>query len=314
MSINEIYNLYHNDNILAPDRLGIYYHQTKQVLNQINYQNKNNIRIITHNVHFWENYKTHKSNIEEILTDILEIEPTIICFQEYIEFDKVINRDNKSIINKFLNKYDVLGFSKSDPVRKKNNLYLIDIIFIKKEYSKQSKVILQTDHNIQYKNDGRTCVICRINVNNYNFILVNTHLDTDPEHQKHNMELLLKHLHPEQDQPIILLGDFNSYLSIDYTESQLKNLKSNLEKNNIPLNLVDNLACYYKKYNFNDVFALIKNKHKKNIIPINTTRYGGKVDYIFLNKKFIEQNYQFYAFNMFSEWSDHTSLIIDIRE
>jgi endonuclease/exonuclease/phosphatase family metal-dependent hydrolase len=285
-------------------------------------KNISDIRCLSYNVHTWVSYR-HSTDTADygILKNILDIDPDIFSLQEdtnlfFESYPKksVTYDENFSEMIKYKKDYVLYsGLPYSGPTRP-----LYNTIGIKKSLLEKYNV---ENNNIELDNN-RTATILKFThkTNIYDvFIYVNTHFDPAHEYGKKNAEKLMLLLATGyKDMPIIITGDFNAYLSDDYTPDEKKYICDNKKEH----------SRYEKNSNCDDIFYIdqyigdtksykdmfLSLKKKPNDAPVNTTIYGGRIDYIIGNNIFYDK-YNVSNSQYLKEWSSvHIPIFVDINK
>jgi len=277
--------------------------------------NNNVLRIMTFNVHEWKDSFNNKNYIE-MIKDIIEVFPDILCLQE--DKDGLPNSyDNEDKYIKLFNNY----YNKQTHCNADNNL--INSIYVKK--SIQERVENFLDENIGdglIGNAAKRCsTIIKYKLKNEKEILIaNTHLHFENLRQEalNNMKNLLNLISTNNNDnlPVIILGDFNNYKLEDITQPKL--LDKFKEVKGTYYNPKQFYVCrHLERENWVDVYDnyLKDIDVKHGYIPLNTTRYGGRIDHVYLNENFISQQYKILGvYNLYTDSSDHSPIIVDILD
>ena len=291
--------------------------------------NIDDLRIMTLNVDKWIKHYEKKiptAMTAVILENILDLDPDIICFQNDNKVNFLSTNYTKQILidlfsnvkQSFDNKYMCLteGY-KYNYIDQTN--YSSCSIFIKKTLDHNYDFDLSKNTNINNgtQNCCATVVVVTHKTNlSDKFVLVNTHLHSGTNFANIDFGHIDTHITEFSNLPILILGDFNTYIKSDYTENQLDQLiklkhekiSTELDDNPEKLFLLNDFIGTDKKYC--DVFEHNKNTYGISI-PVNTTIFGGKSDYIIGNNKFFsDYNTIPQQYNKFI--STHTPLIVDI--
>lgn len=111
---------------------------------------------------------------------------------------------------------------------------------------------------------------------------------------------------------IILMGDFNSYRFDDYTEHNMQQLTAIKQPLAQGMNIFESIK-YLEQQGYQDTFVQRSQAlNMPNILPRNTTYYGGRIDFIFTHANFDHAHFRLsgcYVF--FSTASDHVAVIAD---
>lgn len=276
---------------------------------------RNNIhvlRIMTFNVHEWKDSKNNV-NYEKMIIDIINVFPDILCLQE----DKIglpHNYINSKIQNPTLNLFD-LHYKKINHCNADNNL--INSIYIKKTI--ENRVIHSETLNIGKNtstNDAQNRCATKITyINNKNeqidIINVHLHYSNINDDAKKNIVNLVENIKTSNK---IILGDFNNYNKKDLANDNLKNqfdiAKGRYNEGDKSFEIceyLENEGMFdaYELY-LNDINYQDRYKYK----PLNTTRFGGRIDHIYLPDNFKILG----VYKLYSESSDHSPIIIDLLD
>jgi endonuclease/exonuclease/phosphatase family metal-dependent hydrolase/ankyrin repeat protein len=268
------------DRLVGKDRLS-YFHLTDMYNKYIPKKDKNVLRLMSWNIHEWRD-KNSKKNELKILDVFKNLNPDVLGLQEVTHKSYGIGceADMGSHGEKLRN--DIV-------VRKSIDKFYEKAVSIKHE---------------------RCMIVAGIIINKEKIIIGNLHLDVSSSKKRmDNISVALgtiEQIAKEHDtKNIVLMGDFNSYRIADYNEQnyrELTKLKSGLGDG---MNIFESID-YLEKNGYEDTFSL------RNVLPpINTNFYGGRIDFIFLSKKFSPQLIGTYAY--FSNLSDHIAIIADFR-
>ena len=107
------------------------------------------------------------------------------------------------------------------------------------------------------------------------------------------------------------MGDFNAYKIEDYTITNLNILKD--IKKNTNKNLFDTVK-YLENLGYIDGYqwrSNILNIPLSNIVPVNTTDKGGRIDYIFLHRDITLNIMDIFTY--YTNASDHLPIILDLQ-
>ena len=108
---------------------------------------------------------------------------------------------------------------------------------------------------------------------------------------------------------VVIMGDFNSYRRDDYSEEDLDKLKKIKKYHGWPD--IFETPKKIRSLGYVDSFVkFFKTTKQKGNFPKNTSKYGGRVDFIFVNKEISFPILGCYV--MFTELSDHLPNICDL--
>lgn len=289
------------------------YQQSMQALNPL----KNNdkvIRIMTYNIYEWSRwnvlYNAYNNHAVAKFDDIFRVSPTIVCLQEYNEiiFDPTKNDiDAITAFNQFKDQYELVGMCKADQGFVG---ILYNIIYIKRNSGFQVEILNQDAYNI---GDIQRCgVFADLKYNGKTIcIIANIHLEVkNVDYRLQNIDNALTKLNKYNINNKIILGDFNSYRKNDYTVEQLQRLKDIKGPHYIPtFEVTDKLESQGWIDSFTKFFTEINAEKKDWQYPVNTNRYGGRVDFIYVNS---EWNLPILGtYKLYSDASDHSPIIVD---
>lgn len=300
--------------------------------------NSHTLRIMTYNVHEWTD-SSNIENVDRILNDILLVFPDILCLQE----DKSSLTDStksryidiqSDIVNLFNRFYMRIIFCNADNglinsifIKKiiRDNVHIIDSSFenIGKD-TKESDAQKRCMSYIKYIfKDGRTINIFNLHLHYYN-------VNNDASINFSNaLESIMKKTGDK-----IILGDFNSYCNYDYPDQTIngRNILQDFIESKKTMPRVDITDQVHKESLFsickfiedNPSFNLIDMyesyldgrtnffKDDKSYIPLNTNRYGGRIDLMFWNTDNTQKLLGMYK--LYSEESDHSPIICDLYD
>jgi endonuclease/exonuclease/phosphatase family metal-dependent hydrolase len=300
--------------------------------------NSHTLRIMTYNVHEWTD-SSNIENVDRILNDILLVFPDILCLQE----DKSSLTDStksryidiqSDIVNLFNRFYMRIIFCNADNglinsifIKKiiRDNVHIIDSSFenIGKD-TKESDAHKRCMSYIKYIfKDGRTINIFNLHLHYYN-------VNNDASINFSNaLESIMKKTGDK-----IVLGDFNSYCNYDYPNRTIngRNILQDFIESKKTMPRVDITDQVHKESLFsickfiedNPSFNLIDMyesyldgranffKDDKSYIPLNTNRYGGRIDLMFWNTDNTQKLLGMYK--LYSEESDHSPIICDLYD
>jgi endonuclease/exonuclease/phosphatase family metal-dependent hydrolase len=287
---------------------------------------KNSIRIMSWNVHEWgDNIFTNiltnnKTDMEKI---ICEINPDILGVQENNKNNRTdIIRDSVSKViktntnnnNHPCNMKHIVGCD-ADPGNSGsvlvNSIYCSDNRF---KILKTGTFDLQLDENNNYVRINKNrCGAYTLfeDVTGVKFAIIVVHFEVyDDEKRIINTNALLKYINEnvkKETNNIFILGDFNSYMKEDYDEENLMRLEA--KKLHYPkiFAAIDML----KSVGYEDLAKKVYGENYRKHIPINTNQYGGRIDFIFVNKENeLLKNVKMYTY--YNDLSDHIPIIFDI--
>ncbi len=289
---------------------------------QKNKSNPHIIRIMTYNIFHWGPWSDldplppHKiidianSGGIFMLNNILNIMPDILCLQEFIDLPTSGNVKLLEVINRFNELYENVGECKAD-------FNLFNAVYVLRDKKFTINVFNNKYHNIEYGDDARCGVFIDISHNGIPlFSLANIHLHNGSSiNRVGNLEKTLELIKLGKSKNKIIVGDFNSYRQKDYPGNMIGELEevkgkkyygsdenmfgaiNHIEK----IGWTESFAKYFIDNNIND------NEHQ---YPINTTRYGGRIDFMYFNKEWDIPIVGTY--NLYSNASDHTPIITDL--
>ena len=112
---------------------------------------------------------------------------------------------------------------------------------------------------------------------------------------------------------VILGGDFNSYDRESLQFYEIEIVKKAYYGSTLDTNLLYSPIDKLKEHGFVDSYRMYSEQHymaEPYFVPSHTSRYSGKVDYIFVNKELSRPILGCYQ--IMDNSSDHTPLVIDI--
>jgi endonuclease/exonuclease/phosphatase family metal-dependent hydrolase len=285
--------------------------------------NKNSLRIMTYNVHFWTDIH-EQENLDKILQTIKNIDPEIVCLQEFLYSDVVVDKLDKldyHIITMCL----VVPSWFNKPygnciIIKKNLLKRLQFLKKKDDYGNlcepYSKCLLgqkivsfpPKDSKKIGSNDDKKCYI-KISLPYFDIFCI--HLTAyDPTGTQRIKELNI--INDDIKRSSLIMGDFNA-LSSD--NDKISNIIDEYKKNNPQLVKILGLTFneinhVITSLNWMDVFKI-----KSIVPPLYTNWTGFRVDYIFVAKwenmdTFVNIDN---ASTYFSSDSDHNPLFVDLK-
>jgi len=250
---------------------------------------KGSLRIATYNIHYFRDTED-KATLDRLADYIQSKDIDILCLQEVVVPRKLVEGVylyNYETVKKTFTK---LGYS----------YFMFDkksFLFVASKIKLENKQVLDLNYN-------RKALLFDIKLNE-TITIVNTHLFTDTNKFKNNNQKeedirykqVKKILNNISNNKSIILGDFNSLTSSDYTDKEMRYMK-NYEYIHTPED--------------NKVVEIIKKKYKDSHELNNTNQYTHihkrRVDYIFYNEIDIKQYHNYSNFDL----SDHSMLIVDL--
>lgn len=239
-------------------------------LNNIPNKAISTVRIVTFNVHGY----TDKNNVDtrdDIAKFLITLDADFICLQEH----------QGAILN------------------------INNMLYVMASYEIFQLVIYYKNANMttftlnRHMNRPALCIM------DHDMLLVNTHLSVNLNTGYDEMEALLNELNRSyHNKKITICGDLNAYSKLTYNDEELKTLikikTPYVNSHSVENDLFKTLDLLQKSYI--DSFTL--NKDNK---VINTTRFGGVVDYILFNHKCNVT----YSNVFYTNFSDHLPVICD---
>jgi len=247
------------------------------------------LRIATYNIHYFRDTED-KATLDRLADYIKSKDIDVLCLQEVVVPRKMVEGVylyNYETVKKTFTK---LGYS----------YFMFDkksFLFVASKIKLENKKVLDLKYN-------RKALLFDIKLNE-TITIVNTHLFTDTNKFKNNnqkeedirFKQVKKILNNIPNNKSIILGDFNSLTSSDYTDKEMRYMK-NYEYIHTPED--------------NKVVEIIKKKYKDSHELNNTNQYTHihkrRVDYIFYKGIDIKQYYNYSNFDL----SDHSMLIVDL--
>lgn len=248
---------------------------------------KNNIRIMTFNIHMWKNCRNNLT-YHEILKVIQDSNADIVGLQEIMLY-------NKTIKNTYLEKMKEIGYTYHVIC---NNTG-VNAVFSKYAilYSDVIKLVRDPVANIP-----RYATHCKIQINNKDLDIVVTHLDVFDESEETRLTQI-KHILNNTPTNSIIMGDFNCARKEDYTSEEWEDILKRDKKRNVDTKT--NVSDYLKSNSFVDISEIVKNKMDMSVWSMR------RVDYIYvpIDFKYKISKYETYP----SLVSDHYPVYVDIR-
>jgi len=250
---------------------------------------KGSLRIATYNIHYFRD--TSDNETLDRLSDYIKTKDIdILCLQEVVVPRKMVEGVylyNYETVKKTFTKigYSYFIFDKKS------------FLFVASKIKLENKQVLDLKYN-------RKALLFDIKLNE-TITVVNTHLFTDTYKFKNNnqkeedirfkqVKRILNNVHNNKS---IILGDFNSLTSSDYTDKEMRYMK-NYEYIHTP---EDNKVVEIIKQNYKD-------SHELNNTNKYTHIHKRRVDYIFYKGVDVKQYYNYSNFDL----SDHSMIIVDL--
>ena len=305
--------------------------------------NSHSLRIMTYNVHEWTD-SSGKININGILNDILLVFPDILCLQEH-KLGPLSIQSKQTII---FHQYYEHGASCSADNNLLNTIFVKKTI--KPRIKILGPLGHNIGENTKHKDAKERCMNAieytfKDRINKINIFNTHLHYDNTNEDTFINFQNALKIINEISKSGAeiidkIILGDFNSYCEYDYPDMPISyckydypnmtiheksilddfnSAKKDLVKNN-PRESLFSVCDYINKPHIGliDMYdSYLKGiysffKYNKSYIPLNTNRYGGRIDLMFWNKDNKQQLLGIYK--LYSEESDHSPIICDLYD
>ena len=261
-----------------------YFRNNKQQIKK-----KGSLRIATYNIHYFRD--TSDNETLDRLSDYIKTKDIdILCLQEVVVPRKMVEGVylyNYETVKKTFTKigYSYFIFDKKS------------FLFVASKIKLENKQVLDLKYN-------RKALLFDIKLNE-TITVVNTHLFTDTYKFKNNnqkeedirfkqVKRILNNVHNNKS---IILGDFNSLTSSDYTDTEMRYMK-NYEYIHTP---EDNKVVEIIKQNYKD-------SHELNNTNKYTHIHKRRVDYIFYKGVDVKQYYNYSNFDL----SDHSMIIVDL--
>lgn len=315
----------HQDDIVGHDRLRVsneFYSESRRMLETLK-NHDDVIRFMTYNIYEWNTYQpkmTRAEALDKMLTDILFVNPTILCLQEYnTKLFKTTDQDIQTKIDSFNSLFKppivcMADYGNIEP--------LYNAIFVKHDIN--YNIINNQEHNIQKTTDDRCGVFMELSYeNNLICSIANVHLHVgfgtanqiNDEIRLHNIEQVVNLLNIENNKNrknSIIIGDFNSYRKADYNDKQKHEFDT--AKKGFMTEGMYNVSEFLNDKKFIEGFDYFFNqnqiKQENRKYPINTNRYGGRIDFIYLSPEWDIPILGMYK--LYSDASDHAPIIMDI--
>lgn len=264
-------------------------------------KNERTVRIATYNVHFWAD-PFKKLNFDNIINVISKVNADIFVLQEVT--------GNPDQLKKLFAKigYNNFVFMGTTNLNNFGNLIISKYPFVGKPITK----IFRVDKNRNYK---RGFINVKIKISNDKIISVyGTHLDVYDNSEKRRFEEIKELIEVSQkdnNENIMILGDFNSVRMKDYQYEINKNLvwdmlnKSNEQRNGFQTPTITLETLEKEGYKTSFEFA---NKPS----PKFTVWSGTVIDFIYLHRNWNLPTLGSYIW--YNSCSDHLSVMIDISK
>lgn len=282
------------------------------------------LRIMIFNVHGWRD-ANKKFNYSNMIKDIVNVFPDILCVQEDINID-MSNIKYTDEIKLFTENYTKFNFCNAD-FNLENSIYVKKSILNKCKIYKNFK-IGKNINDISAKDRCTTSIIYTMN-NKDEIYLYNTHLHhTNVQgYALQNVQQLYNEIEKDKntDKNFIIMGDFNSYNEKDLKNEDLKNEFKKLKEKHGCISKNGDINCdnmfqvckYLESKRLNDIYDiyvnfLIYQNSNNNNIPLNTTKFGGRIDHVFLSKNF--KHTILGVYKLYTDSSDHSPIIFDILD
>jgi endonuclease/exonuclease/phosphatase family metal-dependent hydrolase len=303
------------DDMVGPNRLliGNYKHENTKLMRLKN--NHNILRLMTFNLYECDTIKSECHNLCNIIRDI---SPDILCVQEYTSLYcyplEILLRETYTVTQCMAD----IG---------NHGAFLKNKIYIKKHINIMNIYTENETRNIRSNGDNRCANIISIMINNKKYIIANVHLhnmndDTRINNLKKLFQLLnpiiqnVSNVEPQDYEPkIIIMGDLNSYNLHYMTQKQKDDFRTQklnyLISNNYNHQEYEQLfnACIELEQNsYVDIFNIDPRYHDNR--PMNTTRYGGRVDHMYVKNITLDDLIGLYTY--YSKCSDHLPIICDL--
>lgn len=239
------------------------------------------LRIMSLNVHSYAS-KHSLDTTKDIIKLVSKLNPDILCLQESNDTDILL--DKYSHVEKCLSE---------------GKLYTMIM----------SKYKILKCKSIEIK-DRKCAIKVSVKINDSVMLdVINIHLPLSSPNRINSIMTIFNHL----DNPnTVILGDFNSYRKQDYNTFQHNELK--IIKKNHEYPFIFEVPYILENYKFpfvdsHTLFAFQKGEFP--IYPMNTSIYGGRIDYIYFCKL---ANFQLLgSYVYFTEVSDHLPVICDVK-
>lgn len=257
-------------------------------------EKKNNIRIMSYNIHngFYDVY--NKKTFSDIIKMIDDLDVDIVCFQE-ITWNYI---DKRELIDHMFD----IGFiynikSKASDIY--NNGFYGNYIFCKEN------IDIIDSYSLKLKKadeEGRSSVVMTFKIKNKNIKLYNTHLDVNDESGLTRDVELSQIMNDTNKKNNIILGDFNTTREDDYPEKYLNWLIAH--QASVGKNLLSNSLDIFENNKYIDVMDIVNKQ-----VPI-TSWSGKRIDYAFISEGDIKVKNAFIVPVLFS---DHLPICFDFN-
>lgn len=261
----------------------------------------NAVRLMTWNVHEWTNKGMLNKKGEMIDAICDQIKPDVLSIQE----------STSSNVGNLCKKNHRLDFVIQCDADQGNSGQLRNSVFA--DESKFKSVTSPQTFKLGNNNRCGSSIILEHNATKIKFAVVNVHLEvTSSAMRKENIQKLLEHINAHVKQHtnnIFIMGDFNSYMKEDYNPEQMKDLEKIKTGYGWP-DIFDAVDLLRNK-GYEDIIKKIYGEDYNKHIPINTNQFGGRIDFIFVNKEnALLNNVKTYTY--YNSYSDHIPIIADI--
>ena len=285
------------DKKLDQNRLGLDY---LKYYNRIIPKDTNvNLRVMSWNINEWKNDLGFQNNgtKRDIVEVINKIDPDFIGLQRVAFPQTIIQQsdDEKTKLNQILGtKLETAAVCKDT-----HNLY--NALLYKKNEFKPTK------YETVDIGDGSCAGFLETKVNGKDIAIITIYLDVNNskkrvENLNQLYDKLIKQLIQKELKNIIILGNFNSYREADYNKDQLDKLKE-FKSSEWP-NIFE-ATKKIKEMGFVESFNKFNQEY-----PINTAKSGGRVDFIYVYKKW-EFGRKVRAYTHYGSQSSHLPIILD---
>jgi len=299
--------------------LELYENNNVALKTQIKTKSSDVIRIMTWNIHYWSKITKGKRdgietpNFKEILNEIVEINPDIVCLQE-VNYGKTkyINSDLQEELNSI--GYILVSFCNTV-----GSWFVVpygNAVIVKKDFlwcGDNDCISVPQRNNVFKVNSQGKSTKCFIETIYKNIKIICTHLDVYDKSgniRKEQIEELDEYI--GDSCPTIILGDFNLVNSNDYNGSDDDRA------------WYDYISTNPERGGNGEAYNLIKSKgwidsfDIKGHIPKYTTWNSTRIDYIFFkNFNVINSSYEYNnlikdSFVNYTTNSDHIPVIVDL--
>ena len=247
-----------------------------------------NLTIATWNVHDWAD-GDRNPNINRVISALSSHSVDVIGFQE-AQYRALRQRDDHDFSKQNGYHQDTLKLLR----QKLDFRATSDQIMNRKFYS---GVIMATKYKIiktyMHKSDRIQLNIVAVN-DKINIGVIVVHLDHRDEKVRIKEYQQMLQMIEDNDfiqLPLVLLGDFNALTKSDYDDERWNEIKEIRQNNKWELPMTDLTDMIKESKQFLDCLKIFEKNgdNKMKMEDISSCRYDTRIDYIFVNNRFLEQ-------------------------